>query len=82
MTNSNGATINKNEVELARDGIVLVNDMYEAVDHLNGVLDDLTTLLDKDSAEYREIHDFYIHFPTYNELDRLKERFTEMIEGK
>jgi hypothetical protein len=75
MTNSNGVEIMDNEVGLARDGIRLVDEMYDSVDRLNGVLDDLLNLLDRDSAEWRALNDFYINFPTYHSLDDIKETF-------
>jgi predicted nuclease with TOPRIM domain len=56
--------------------------IYDGVDRLNGHFEDLLERLDKDSTEYSRLYDIYQNFPTYNELDSIKDILNDIEEGE
>lgn len=61
-------------------GLKKIEAIYEDFDLLNGALFDLSEKLDKE--EYSWFYDFWMKFPTYNELDDLKSFLKDLKEEK
>jgi hypothetical protein len=52
-------------------GLVKIEKIYDDFDLLNGALYELSEKLDKD--EHAWFYDFWMKFPTYNQMDELKD---------
>jgi hypothetical protein len=74
------ATTTEDNVILVENTIIELKRIYDGVDNLNGYLDDLLMAMKgkEDTPEYRMIHDFYMRFPTYHELDSLEDTLKEV----
>jgi hypothetical protein len=81
------AVTTEDKVVLIENMVVELKRIYDGVDNLNGYLDDLLMAMKgkEDTPEYRMIHDFYMRFPTYHELDSLEDTLNEvskdMVKG-
>jgi hypothetical protein len=53
-----------------------LRDIYEKFDILNGHLQELVDVLDKEKYEW--FHDFWMKLPTYNEMDDLDQFLTDL----
>jgi ssDNA-specific exonuclease RecJ len=57
--------------EQCKIGLEKIEKIYDDFDLLNGALYELSEKLDKE--EFAWFYDFWMKFPTYNQMDELKE---------
>jgi hypothetical protein len=63
---------------LANTTVGMIEDVYEGIDYLNGVLLELVEELDREHESYEEINDFYISLPTHSTMDSIIKRLKDL----
>jgi hypothetical protein len=63
--------------QLVDDVVKNVEEVYEGIDRLNGLLYDLLEEIGREHEMYDEINDFYVGLPVYHTMDNI----IEVVKG-